>query len=90
MTMGVMEPRIKVSPNPALMDDVLNITIAGLQPGQDVTLRSRVAEGDHRFYGYAHYTSTSEGAVNTSMASLGGTYTGIHNSILITTPLHFH
>ncbi len=77
MNMEVIRPKIKVSPNPALVDDVLNITITDLHPGLEVTLRTRVAEGDHRFYGYAHYKSSNEGAVNTSMPSLGGTFTGI-------------
>ncbi len=71
------KPKISISPNPALVDDCLNITVIGLYPGQDVTLRSRVAEGDHRFYGYAHYQADSDGVVDVAKPSKGGTFTGI-------------
>ena len=73
-----MAPKLTVSPNPALVDESLSITVTGLQPGQDVTLRSRVDEGGHRFYGCAHYTADNGGMVKVSnMPSHGGTYRGI-------------
>ncbi len=70
-------PQINVSPNPSLVDDNLRITATGLQPGQDVTLLSRMGEMGHRFYGYAHFRGGDNGIVHNNMESQGGTYTGI-------------
>ncbi len=68
--------KITVSPNPALVDDPLAVKVEGLQPRQEVTLRSRLAEGSHRFYGYAYYQANRDGIVDVTMAAKGGTYTG--------------
>ncbi len=71
-----IRPKISISPNPSLVDDNLNIRVMGLKRKQEVTLRARVSERGHRFYGYAHYRANNDGIVHNNMASRGGTYTG--------------
>ena len=74
--------RISIRPKPALVDAVLKITVSHLQPGQKVTLRSRVSEANHRFYGYAQLRANADGVIHNNMMSEGGTYTGDYSIVL--------
>ncbi len=71
-----MACRLSVQPNPALIDEKLYVQIKDLDPGETVTLRTRMSDAGHRFYGYAYYNANAVGEVNLDMESKGGTYCG--------------
>ncbi|XP_072027919.1 bile acid-CoA:amino acid N-acyltransferase-like [Amphiura filiformis] len=69
---------LQASPNTSLMDEIVTIEVAGLMPGQPVTLNTYFDNEDKQFETYAHYTSDENGTVNTTNhASQGGNFIGI-------------
>lgn len=70
---------LSVSPHTGLADDRLHITVQGLSPTQQVTLRAVVSdEQGCMFDSCAHYVADGSGTVDLQRdASLGGDYTGV-------------
>src|SRR5687768_14304174 len=75
-----------VAPPSALMDEVLEIHVSGLRPGQRVTLRSTMKDSAGRTWsGEAVFAADDRGRVIPARdASLGGSYTGVDAMGLIT------
>ncbi|XP_073466482.1 LOW QUALITY PROTEIN: acyl-coenzyme A thioesterase 1-like [Aquarana catesbeiana] len=67
------------SPQSGMADDRLHITVQGLSPRQQVTLRALVTDEQGRLFdSCAHYEADSSGTVDLQRdASLGGDYTGV-------------
>jgi dienelactone hydrolase len=70
---------IEVSPNPALVDEKLDIRIRGLEPGKTVVVRAFLEDKDGRKWeSYAGFAADSGGVVDLSrQPPLNGTYEGI-------------
>src|SRR5215471_18705522 len=70
---------IEVSPNPALVDEKLDIRIRGLEPGKTVVVRAFLEDKDgHKWESYAGFAADSGGVVDLSrQPPLNGTYEGI-------------
>ena len=70
---------IEVTPNPALVDEKLNVRIRGLEPGKTVVVRAFLEDKDGRKWeSYAGFAADSGGVVDLSrQPPLNGTYEGI-------------
>jgi len=70
---------IEVTPNPALVDEKLNIRIRGLESGKTVVVRAFLEDKDSRKWeSYAGFAADSGGVVDLSrQPPLNGTYEGI-------------
>ncbi|XP_028677743.1 acyl-coenzyme A thioesterase 1-like [Erpetoichthys calabaricus] len=77
--------RVGVSPRVALADERVHITVSGLSPSQEVTLRALVtSDDDTLFESCAQYRASQEGALDLSRDhSLGGSYNGIEEMGLL-------
>ena len=70
---------IQASPNLTLMDDKVKVTLNGLEPGSNVTVRSQLTESvlKMRFEAHAHYQANDQGEISLNEnSSLGGSFTG--------------
>ncbi|HLJ80320.1 MAG TPA: acyl-CoA thioesterase/BAAT N-terminal domain-containing protein, partial [Ktedonobacterales bacterium] len=67
---------VNIAPNPALVDEPLRIRLAGLAPGQRVTLAARTADGaGHGWSSQATFAADEAGAIDlASAAPLDGSY----------------
>jgi hypothetical protein len=70
---------IEVTPNPALVDEKLDIRIRGLEPGKTVVVRAFLEDKDGRkWQSYAGFAADPDGKVDLSRRSpVNGTYQGI-------------
>src|SRR5581483_3055625 len=70
---------IEVSPNPAMVDEVVFIRVTGLQPNEHVTVDAHLKDGgDHEWNSRAEFVADSQGIVDTSQQSpTGGSYKGL-------------
>lgn len=75
-----------VAPASALMDEVLDVRISGLRPGQRVTLRATMPDSAQRTWrAEAVFVANSRGEINIARdASLAGSYTGVDPMGLVT------
>ena len=68
---------IQAAPPLTLVDEKVNLTIRGLEPGSKVTLRSQLHEMKMKFESHAHYQADEKGELSlTHSASTGGSFTG--------------
>ena len=70
---------IQIEPAECLMDEPIHIRIAGLQPGQHVTVRCETKEQTHTYDSHAHYMASLQGGVDLDCdPSFGGCYRGVN------------
>lgn len=68
---------INVDNEDSLVDEVVKITITGLEKGQHVTVKAEVREKDLVFAGSGCFAADDNGSVDiSSKPSTGGTYKG--------------
>ena len=68
---------VTISPRNPLIDEILHITIHGLKPGQNVTIKASTTEGNAAFSSFACYNADGNGFVRVSeQPAVSGTYTG--------------
>jgi len=75
-----MESGIKLEARPqvALADDIVLVTVSGLQSHHDVTLAGLIKGQNMTLISHAHYRADRHGVINLQRhPSLGGSYTGI-------------
>ena len=67
-----------VSPDPALMDDRVTITVTGLPPGRNVTIRAQSRDQGGRWWrSSAVFTAQRDGSIDLSaQAPISGSYAG--------------
>jgi dienelactone hydrolase len=72
------EVRITATPSPARVDDPLTIVASGWRPGQTVTVRARMRDGDgRRWESHAAFEAGSSGAFDLALQRpIAGTYHG--------------
>ena len=60
-----------------MIDERVQITTDGLQPGQKVTLFASMTEASNQYGSCGHYVASDQGVVDTFKdASSGGTFSG--------------
>ena len=68
---------IQAEPQLTLVDEKVNITLRGLEPGSKVTLRSQLDEMKMKFESHAHYQADEKGELSlVNSNSTGGSFTG--------------
>lgn len=74
-----MTPRLDVSDHDPLVDEVIVVTISGLQAGQKVTVTAEVVERKQQvFASCGQFVADRDGHVSlTTAPSVGGTYSGV-------------
>lgn len=71
-------PKLSVTPTDALIDEPLAITLAGLRPGQRVTLTAEFVERGAKWRCSVAFDADAEGVVSLAeRAPIGGDYTGV-------------
>jgi dienelactone hydrolase len=70
---------IAITPNSVLSDGVVAITVAGLKPGERVTIRSELVDGDNKIWSAnADFIADDKGTVDLSrQMSENGSYRGV-------------
>ncbi len=70
-------PRIHVTPETPLLDDVLSVRVTGLPAGKEVTLRARAESRGRAWESRATFTADTQGVVDLRKdAPVRGTYSG--------------
>lgn len=81
---GRTSPELSVAPADALIDEPLDVTLAGLRPGQRVTVASEFVESRTRWRCEATFEADDEGVVDlTERAPVGGDYAGVRPTGLV-------
>ncbi|XP_072020507.1 acyl-coenzyme A thioesterase 1-like [Amphiura filiformis] len=69
---------IEATPQLTLIDEKVKVTVRGVEPGSNVTLRSELEERKIKFEAHAHYQADDKGEISlTEKSSLGGSYIGV-------------
>ena len=69
--------QLTASPTVACMDEAVDIQVFGLDPGQKVTMATKLIEEGSTFVAHAHYVADDNGHLDLShSSSMGGTFTG--------------
>jgi dienelactone hydrolase len=82
---GRGQASISVSPQAALVDQSVGVTVQGLPAGARATLTARATDTDGiTWSATAQFTATSAGEVSLNQPSLGGSYSGVNPMGLFT------
>jgi dienelactone hydrolase len=80
-----VQASISVTPQAALVDQPVAVTVQGLPAGAQTTLTARATDADGSTWSSsAQFTATSAGEVSLNQPSLGGSYTGVNPMGLFT------
>uniref|UniRef100_A0A914X809 Uncharacterized protein n=1 Tax=Plectus sambesii TaxID=2011161 RepID=A0A914X809_9BILA len=83
-------PAIKITPNFAIFDEIVNVEVSNLPPNAPVTIDCSIIFYKIVYIGYGHFFADNNGIVNAgSFASHGGTWTGIKPMGLFTSMINF-
>jgi dienelactone hydrolase len=72
-------PVMEVTPNPAFVDEEVEVTVRGVAPGSEVSITAETEDDERRTWkSRAEFTADASGPVNVrEQESLRGTYTGV-------------
>jgi acetyl esterase/lipase len=80
-----VQASVSVSPQAALVDQPVAVTVQGLPAGARTTVTARATDTDGTIWSSsAQFTATSAGEVSLDQPSLGGSYTGVNPMGLFT------
>ena len=69
--------QIIASPVVARMDEAVDIRVSDLDPGQSVTIATKLTEEKNTFVAHAHYVADEEGCLDLNRSNArGGTFIG--------------
>jgi dienelactone hydrolase len=73
-----MAVRVELSATDVVIDEIIAIRVTGVQPGQPVTVRARIAMADRWRCSHASFVGQLDGTVDLSVqAPVSGTYVGV-------------